>query len=70
MYHFAKDNKYPWPLLHCNVDYNLLDSYGVKTYPYFIFIDKKGNYISNPALAPSQNIESKISEAILQSGNK
>jgi peroxiredoxin len=70
MYHFARDKKYPWPLLHYNGDYKFLEAYGVKTYPYFVLIDKQGNFIADPAESPSQNIEMKLNEVIKKAGNQ
>lgn len=64
MYHFARDHKYPWPLLHFNGDYALLRSLNVKTIPYFILIDPKGCYVSNPALSPSSNVEGELRQLL------
>jgi peroxiredoxin len=70
MYHFARDRKYPWPLLHYNADYSLLESYGVKTYPYFVLLDKQGNFIADPAVSPSQNAEMILNDVIINSGKQ
>ncbi len=68
MYHFARDQKFPWPLLHFNGDYQLLDALGVKTYPYFILVDTEGRFLLNPAESPSGNIESRLN-TILEGKN-
>jgi peroxiredoxin len=60
LYHFSRENTYPWPMLHFNNDYDLLESFGVKTYPYFILIDEKGNFLVNPSESPSGNIEARF----------
>jgi len=70
LYHFARDNKYPWTLLHFNNDYALLESYGVKTYPYFVLIDKQGCILADPAGSPSQNIEEELNKIIQNSGKQ
>jgi thiol-disulfide isomerase/thioredoxin len=57
MYHFARDQKYNWLFLHLNSDYDLLESYGVYSYPGFVLIGKNGEFVQCPALKPSENIE-------------
>jgi len=57
MYHFTRDQKYNWLFLHLNSDYDLLESYGVCSYPGFVLIGKNGEFIQCPALKPSENIE-------------
>ncbi len=64
LYHFAREQHYPWPLLHFNGDYQALESLGVLTNPYFILLDPKGNYLKNPAESPSQNIEQRFKSLI------
>jgi peroxiredoxin len=64
MYHFSREKKYPWPLIHFNNDYDLLDDFGVSNYPHFVLLDRKGNFITDHAESPSQNIEKKFNELI------
>lgn len=64
MYHFVRDNRYPWPVVHFNNDYTLLEAMGVKTYPYFMLIDGNGCYIENAAESPSGNIEGRFNKIL------
>ena len=57
MYYFKREHKYNWLFLHFGNEYDLLESYGVYTYPSFVLINKTGNLIQCPALKPSENIE-------------
>ena len=57
MYHFTRDQKYNWLFLHLNSDYDLLESFGICSYPGFVLIGKNGEFIQCPALKPSENIE-------------
>jgi thiol-disulfide isomerase/thioredoxin len=64
MYHFVRDQKIPWPVVHFNNDYEMLESLDVKTYPYFILLDAEGRYIANPAESPSGNIEGRLNHVL------
>jgi peroxiredoxin len=57
LFYFEKDKKYEWNMLHLNNDYDLLESYGVQTLPYFAIINKDGSFYKCPAPVPSQNLE-------------
>ncbi len=52
-----------WRILHFGNQMELLENYDAVAYPYFVFLDDKGNIISCPAPAPSENIR-KSMEAI------
>jgi thiol-disulfide isomerase/thioredoxin len=56
MVSFLKNQKYKWQFLHFGGDYDLLESYSVKSYPLFVLIDPQGKIILYPAPRPSEHI--------------
>ncbi len=56
MVNYLKTQKYNWQFLHFSGDYDLLEAYGIRSYPLFVFIDTQGKIISYPAPKPSENI--------------
>ena len=57
MQFYLKNKKYNWNFLHFNGNYELLDDYQIKTVPFYILIDDKGNIAEYPAKNPIYNIE-------------
>ena len=55
--YFLNKQKYKWTFLHKGNNVDVLDNYGVKTFPVFILIDPYGNIVSYPALKPGEGIE-------------
>ncbi|MEI6764333.1 MAG: TlpA disulfide reductase family protein [Bacteroidota bacterium] len=64
LFYFVKDNKYEWNMVHLNNDYDLLESYGVQTLPYFAIINKDGTFYKCPAPMPSENLEMVLNAAL------
>lgn len=58
MYHFLKNSKdgekYNWTWLHFNNNYDLLDTYKVRIYPFFVLINPEGKIASYPAKSPEE----------------
>lgn len=61
---FAKKNNYNWTFANFDNNFDLLDNYGIKTFPTFVLIDREGRIIKCPAAKPSQNIGEFISKYI------
>lgn len=57
MYHCLKNTKkgqkYNWTWLHFDGNYELLQHYGVVSYPYFILLNPEGNLLYNVTPAPA-----------------
>ncbi len=70
MVYLARDRKYKWTFLHFNNDYELLENFGVYSYPSFVLIGADGKYIQCPAVSPSGNIESVLDEILHPGENK
>jgi len=56
MVNYLKTQKYNWQFLHFDDNYDLLEAYGINSYPIFVLIDTQGKIISYPALKPSESI--------------
>lgn len=58
MYNFLKNSKagsqYSWLFLHLNNDYKLLETYGARTFPFFVSIDAHGKISASPAKDPKE----------------
>lgn len=54
---FVDEKGYDWLFLYNGTDYDIINSYVVKTFPLFILIDKTGRIIQYPAYKPSEIIE-------------
>ena len=67
--HFIQSAAYPWPLLYFDGNYNLLDDYSLKSLPFFILIDRKGNFYKYPSILPSENLDG-LFQAILKEEKK
>ncbi len=70
MAYLARDRKYKWTFLHFNNDYDLLEKFGVYSYPSFVLIGADGKYIQCPAVLPSGNIEAVLDEILHPGENK
>ena len=70
MVYLARDRKYKWTFLHFNNDYDLLEKFGVYSYPSFVLIGADGKYIQCPAVSPSGNIEAVLDEILHPGENK
>jgi peroxiredoxin len=58
--YFLEKHKYNWVFLHSGNDNELLEKYGVLTYPVFLLLDPQGNIVNYPALKPSEGIENEF----------
>jgi peroxiredoxin len=54
--HFTKDKNYNWTFLYNGTSYNLIQDYGIKTFPLFVLIDRDGKILQYPAYKPSEGI--------------
>ncbi len=59
---FLQKKKYDWFFLHYGGNIELIENYAISTYPVFMLLDKAGNIVKNPALKPSEDIESSFKE--------
>jgi len=55
--HFIQSTAFSWQFLYFDRKFDILDDYAVKTIPFFILIDRKGNFFKYPAPAPSENLD-------------
>ncbi len=58
--YYLEKQKYGWIFLHYGNNYDLLEKFGIFTYPVFMLLDANGNIVSNPALKPSENIDNEF----------
>ncbi|MCX6231486.1 MAG: TlpA disulfide reductase family protein [Bacteroidetes bacterium] len=65
--YYLDKHKYDWYFLHYGNNIELLENYGVYSYPFFILLDGNGNIVNYPALMPGENIED-VFKSVL--GNK
>ena len=54
---FKNEKKYNWTFLYNGTGYDLIQDYGIKTFPLFVLIDSEGKILQYPALKPSEGIE-------------
>lgn len=59
---FVKEKKYKWPMLYCGMNFRLLDAYQVRSFPFYLLIDRNQKIILYPAETPSNNIEAVFKE--------
>ncbi len=57
LYYYLEKYKFDWIFLHYGNNNEMLEKFGILTYPVFVFIDPNGIMVNNPALKPSENIE-------------
>lgn len=55
--HYIQSTSLPWQFLYFDRNFDILDDYAVKTSPFFILIDRKGDFFKYPAPAPSENLD-------------
>jgi peroxiredoxin len=53
---FEKEKNYNWTFLYNGTGYDLIQDYGIKTFPLFVLIDSEGKILQYPALKPSEGI--------------
>jgi peroxiredoxin len=53
---FKKDKNYNWTFLYNGTGYDLIQDYGIKTFPLFVLIDGEGKIMQYPAIKPSEGI--------------
>jgi peroxiredoxin len=53
---FKKEKDYNWTFLYNGTGYDLIQDYGIKTFPLFVLIDNDGKILQYPALKPSEGI--------------
>jgi peroxiredoxin len=53
---FKKDKNYNWTFLYNGTGYDLIQDYGIKTFPLFVLIDSEGKILQYPAIKPSEGI--------------
>jgi peroxiredoxin len=59
---FVKEKKYKWPILYCGMNFKLLDTYQVRSFPFYFIIDRDQKILLYPADSPSNNIEAVFKE--------
>lgn len=64
LFYFMQDRQSKLPMAHFGNDYDFSDAYNIRTYPLFILIDPKGNFVTYGALRPSEGIERKFKEIL------
>lgn len=57
LHYFLEKNKYEWYFLYSENNTDVMENYGVKTFPVFMLIDPQGKIVNYPALKPSEGIE-------------
>ena len=53
---FKKEKNYNWIFLYNGSGYDLIQAYGIKTFPLFVLIDPEGKILQYPAVKPSEGI--------------
>lgn len=53
---FKKEKNYNWTFLYNGTGYDLIQDYGIKTFPLFVLIDSDSKILQYPALKPSEGI--------------
>lgn len=53
---FKNDKNYKWTFLYNGTSYELIQDYGIKTFPLFVLIDPDGKILQYPAIKPSEGI--------------
>jgi peroxiredoxin len=53
---FKKEKNYKWTFLYNGTGYDLIQDYGIKTFPLFVLINSEGKILQYPALKPSEGI--------------
>jgi peroxiredoxin len=53
---FKKDKNYNWTFLFNGTGYDLIQDYGIKTFPLFVLINSEGKILQYPAIKPSEGI--------------
>ncbi|MDP4280787.1 MAG: TlpA disulfide reductase family protein [Bacteroidota bacterium] len=55
---------YDWSFLFLGEQYDVLKDYDVRSYPYFVLIDEKGNIVSCPSDYPSAGLENSLNKLL------
>ena len=53
---FKKEKNYNWTFLYNGTGYDLIQDYGIKTFPLFVLIDGEDKILQYPAVKPSEGI--------------
>jgi peroxiredoxin len=53
---FKKEKNYNWTFLYNGSGYDLIQAYGIKTFPLFVLIDSSGKILQYPAVKPSEGM--------------
>lgn len=53
---FKNEKNYKWTFLYNGTGYDLIQDYGIKTFPLFVLIDPEGKILQYPAIKPSEGI--------------
>ncbi|MBN3035209.1 MAG: TlpA family protein disulfide reductase [Bacteroidales bacterium] len=51
-----KDRHYPWVTLRGGESFDLIQNYGVRSFPLFILLDEQGRVLQYPAVKPSEGV--------------
>lgn len=60
LFYFLQENKFDFPIYHFGGDWVMAENIGLLSFPHYMFIDKKGNYINYFAASPSRNVEAEF----------
>ncbi|MEI6694625.1 MAG: TlpA disulfide reductase family protein [Bacteroidota bacterium] len=70
LYYYLEKHKYDWIFLHYGNNIEILEKFGILTYPVFVLMDPNGIVINNPALKPSENIEDEFNSLLNKMNTK
>ncbi|MEI6901409.1 MAG: TlpA disulfide reductase family protein, partial [Bacteroidota bacterium] len=66
LFFITQKKEYTWNFLHLGANYEMLKDYEVKSYPFYVLIDKAGNISQCPAELPGSGLDLQLQKLLNQ----